>query len=238
MFSAFEGGYIFLPLSHQKSPVLNVVVYKHAAAACACPCLTLCNPIDGSPPGCPVPGILQARILKWAAISFSNAWKWKVKVRSLSRVRLFVTPWTGAYQAPLSMGFSRQEYWSGMPSPSLCQGLGSSKFPKDVKELGLGNLNFLHWGFLISSIVRVENGNPLQCSCLENPRDGGAWWAAVYGAAQSWTQLKWLSSSSSNRHQQALVLEFRISNLGNNVKFPQKSFALSLYEIVLQHYLL
>ena len=60
------------------------------------------------PPGSPVPGILQARILEWVAISFSNAWKWKVKVKSLSRVRLLATPWTAAYQAPPSMGFSRQ----------------------------------------------------------------------------------------------------------------------------------
>ena len=79
---------------------------------------TLWDPIDGSPPGSPVPWILQARTLEWVAISFSNAWKWKVKVKSLSRVRLFATPWTVAYQAPPSMGFSRQEYWSGVPSPS------------------------------------------------------------------------------------------------------------------------
>ena len=70
---------------------------------------TLCDPIDGSPPGSPVPGILQARTLEWGAISFSNAWKWKVKVKSLSRVRLLATPWTAAYQAPPSMGFSRQK---------------------------------------------------------------------------------------------------------------------------------
>ena len=82
-------------------------------------CMTLCNPIDGSPPGSPVPGILQARTLEWVAISLSNAWKWKVKVKSLSPVRLLATPWTTAYQAPLSMGFSRQEYWSGVPLPSL-----------------------------------------------------------------------------------------------------------------------
>ena len=81
-------------------------------------CPTLCNPIDGSPPGSPVPGILQARILEWVAISFSNAWKWKVKVKSLSRVQLLATPWTAAYQAPPSMGFSRQEYWSGLSLPS------------------------------------------------------------------------------------------------------------------------
>ena len=81
-------------------------------------CPTLCDPIDGSPPGFPVPGTLQARTLEWVAISFSNAWKWKVKVKvkSLSRVRLFETPWTTAFQAPPSMGFSRQEYWSGVPS--------------------------------------------------------------------------------------------------------------------------
>ena len=94
----------------------------YAAAAAKLPqlCPTLCNPIDCSLPGSLVPGILQARTLEWVVISFSNAWKWKVKVRSLSRVRLFATPWTLAYQAFPSMGFSRQEYWSGMPSPSHC----------------------------------------------------------------------------------------------------------------------
>ena len=81
-------------------------------------CPTLCDPIDGSPPGAPVPGILQARTLEWVAISFSNAYKWKVKVKSPSPVQLFATPWTAAHQVPLSMGFSRQEYWSGVPLPS------------------------------------------------------------------------------------------------------------------------
>ena len=89
-----------------------------AAAESLQSCLTLCDPIDSSPPGSPVPGILQARTLEWVAISFSNAWKWKVKVKSLSRVWLFKTPWTAAYQAPPSMGVSRQEYWSGVPLPS------------------------------------------------------------------------------------------------------------------------
>ena len=100
----------------------------HATAAAAkslqsCP--TLCDPIDGSPTGCPVPGILQARTLEWVAISFSSAWKWKVKVKSLSRVWPSPTPWTAAYQAPLSMGFSSQEYWSGVssPSPEVTRGL-------------------------------------------------------------------------------------------------------------------
>ena len=78
-------------------------------------CLTLCNPTEDSPPVSLVPGILQARTLEWVAISFSNAWKWKVKVKSLSRVWLVVTPWTAAHQAPPSMGFSRREYRGGVP---------------------------------------------------------------------------------------------------------------------------
>ena len=86
-----------------------------AAAKLLQSCPTLCDSIDGSPPGSPVPGILQARVLEWVAISSSNAWKWKVKVKSLSRVRLLATPWTAAHQAPPSVGFSRQEYWSGVP---------------------------------------------------------------------------------------------------------------------------
>ena len=103
---------------------MHIYIYLciHAAAAAAkslqsCP--TLCDPIDGSPPGSPVPGILQARVLEWVAISFSNAWKWKVKVKSFSCVWLLATPWTTAYQVPLSMGFSRQEYWNGLPLLSL-----------------------------------------------------------------------------------------------------------------------
>ena len=92
---------------------------KDAAAAKSLQlCTTLCDPVDGSPPGSAIPGILQARTLEGVAISFSNAWKWKVKVKSLSHVQLLATPWTAAYQAPPSMGFSRQEYWSGLPLPS------------------------------------------------------------------------------------------------------------------------
>ena len=103
--TAFNKGYFYL---------------NHAAAAAKSlqSCLTLCDPMDCSPPGFSVPGILQERTLEWVAISFSNAWKWKVKVKSLSRVRLLATPWTATYQAPPSMGFSRQQYWSGVPLPS------------------------------------------------------------------------------------------------------------------------
>ena len=81
-------------------------------------CPTLCDPIDSSPHGSADPGILQARTLEWVAISFSSAWKWNVKDKSLSCAWLLATPWTAAYQAPPSMGFSRQEYWSGVPLPS------------------------------------------------------------------------------------------------------------------------
>ena len=98
---------------------VNICQTYHAATAKSIQsCPTLCDPIDRSPPDSPVLGILQARTLEWVAISFSNAWKWKVKGKSLSRVRLFVTPWTAAYLAPPSMGFSRQGYWSGVPLPS------------------------------------------------------------------------------------------------------------------------
>ena len=103
-------------------------------------CPTLCDPIDGSPPGSPIPGIFQARTLEWVAISFSSAWKWKVKVKSLSRVQLLATPWTAAYQAPLSVGFSRQEYWSGVPLPSPTKyptypQLGASLVAQTIKNL-------------------------------------------------------------------------------------------------------
>ena len=103
----------------------DVTAAAAAAAKSLQSCATLGDPVDGSPPGSSIPGILQAGILERVAISFSNAWKWKVKVKSLSRVWLLGTPWTAAYQAPPSMGFSRQEYWSGLPLPS----------PEDVTEL-------------------------------------------------------------------------------------------------------
>ena len=109
-------------------------------------CPTLCDPRDGSPPGSPVPGILQARTLEWAAISFSNAWKWKVKVKSLSRVRLLATPWTAAYQAPPSMGFSRQECWSG------CHCL----------------LQLLQQWLLISLLLEWNMGESVRCSVVSN----------------------------------------------------------------------
>ena len=135
------------------------LVFKSAAAAAKslqlCP--TLCDHWDGSPPGSPIPGILQARTLEWVATSFSNAWKWKVKVKSLSRVQLLATPWTAAHQAPLSMGFSRQEYWSGVP---LHLSLNCYKrvffFLTDVKTNYIWWLNRILLHGLMHRIVSVE----------------------------------------------------------------------------------
>ena len=101
------------------SRTLHITIQATAAAAKSLQlCPTLCDPIDSSPPDSPVPGILQARRLEWVAISFSNSWKWKVKGKSLSHVQLFVNPWSAAFQAPPSIGFASQEYWSRVPSPS------------------------------------------------------------------------------------------------------------------------
>ena len=146
-----------------------------AAAKSLQSCPTLCDPRDGSPPGSPVPRILQARTLEWVAISFSNAWKWKVKVKSLSRVRLFETPWTAAYQAPPSMGFSRQEYWSGLPLPSpiwvpICI---QTTAPNDDKCN-----NFLNTGFIYLILFGCI-GSLLRCglfsSCeVRAPHCGGS----------------------------------------------------------------
>ena len=111
-------------------------------------CPTLCDPIDGSPSGSLVPGILQARTLEWVAISFSNAWKWKVNVKSLSCIQLLATPWTAAYQASLSMGFSRQEYWSGVTLPSPWRTL---KFQQSLTTIHVYS-PYWPWMFLITCL--------------------------------------------------------------------------------------
>ena len=117
---------------------------------------TLCDPRDGSLPGSPVPRILQARTQEWVAISFSNAWKWKVKVKSLSRVWLLASPWPAAYQAPPSMGFSRQEYWSGLPLPSPCESITILKFRESP---------VVQW----LRIHLVMQGTPVQSLVWEDP---------------------------------------------------------------------
>ena len=105
--------------------VLCQVLLATAAAKSLQSCPALCDPIDGSPPGSAVTGTLQARTLGWVAISFSKAWKRKVKVKLLSCFWLLATPWTAAHQAPPPTGFARQEYRSGvpLPSPSFMQNL-------------------------------------------------------------------------------------------------------------------
>ena len=130
-------------LSHCRCPTAA------AAARSLQSCPTLCDPIDGSPPGSPVPGILQARTLEWVAISFSNAWKWKVKVKSLSRVWLVATPWTAAYQAPPSVRFSRQEYWSGVPLPS------SLPYPPFNKQLAFCLFSVCTSTFFVIWVLKI-----------------------------------------------------------------------------------
>jgi len=132
--------------------ISNFLEEISAAAKSLQSCPTLCDHMDGSPTGSPVPGVLQARTLEWVAISFSNAWKWKVKVKSLSCVRPSATPWTAAFQAPPSMGSSRQEYWSGLPLPS----------PEEISSLS-HSMVFLYFfasiaeeGFLISPCYSLE----------------------------------------------------------------------------------
>ena len=135
---------------------------------------------DGSPPGTPVPGIFQARTLEWVAISFSNAWKWKVKVKSLSRVRLLATPCTAAFQAPPSMGFSRQEYWSGVQSLLMLLYYHNRGFPisSEGKEL---TCNAGDLGSIPVSGRSPGKGNayPFQNSCLRIP------WTEEPGSLQS-----------------------------------------------------
>ena len=126
-----------------------------------------------------------------------------MKVKSLSRVQLLATPWTAAHQVPPSMGFSRQEYWSGVPLPSLPFSLTFFKLSECMKLYCRANFMYhliaseqLHFHFSLSC-TGEGNGNPLQCSCLENPRDGEPGGLPSMGVTQSWTRLKQHSSSSS-----------------------------------------
>ena len=132
-----------LAITHKNC--LQVISPYSIAAKSLQSCLTLCDPIDGSPPGSPIPGILRTRILEWVAISFSNAWKWKVKVKSLSRIQLLATPWTAAHQAPASMGFSRQDYWSGLPCSPSGYPPDSGLKPMFPMSPALASRLFTHW---------------------------------------------------------------------------------------------
>ena len=124
-----------------------------AAAKSLQSCPTLCDPIDNRVPGSHVPGILQARILEWVAISFSNAWKWKVKVKSLSRVRLLATPRTAAHQAHPSTGFSRQEYCSGEASLSITNSPSIPKLMSNESVMPSNRLILWHPLLLLPSVI-------------------------------------------------------------------------------------
>ena len=191
-------GHIGLELWYKSVSKYEVPVVDAAAASAkslqSCP--TLCDPIDGSPPGSPVPGILQARTLEWVAISFSNEWKWTVKVKSLSRVWLLVTPWTVAHQVPPSMGFSRQEYWSGVPLPSPVVDEKSQMIGKDpdagkdwrqeVKATTKDDMDrWHHW----------LNGYEFEQTLGDGEGQGGLVWCSPW-LAKSWT---WLSDWTTPR---------------------------------------
>ena len=149
--------------NNKKDYILYNSIYIAAAAKSLQLCLTLCDPIDGSPPGSPIPGILQARAQEWVAISFCNAWKWKVKVKSLSHVRLLVTSWTAACQAPPSIGVSRQEYWSGVPLPSPSIYIKSLKGKSVATESRLFVVCLCGWGAsLVARLVKKSAYNRLR----------------------------------------------------------------------------
>ena len=155
-----------IELTHPSPHIINFSWWEHLSSTLLLLLLIsrfnrvwLCDPIDGSPSGFPVPGILQARILEWVAIFFSNAWKWKVKVKSLSRVRLLATPWTAAYQPPLSMGFSRQEYWSGVPLPSPCS----------LSKFQLFNVVFINSSHHVIHILDPQNFSSYNWKCTLLP---------------------------------------------------------------------
>ena len=185
---------VFLPEESRGQRTLADNSPTAAAAKLLQSSSTLWDPIDGSPPGSPVPGILQARILEWVAISFSSAWKWKVKVKSLSHVQFFVTPWTVAYQAPPSMEFSWQEYCSGLPFPSpgnSPRGTETQTQLSNWVHTHIHIYNIIFKGFpgglevknspanardacSVPELVRSPgegNGNALQYSWLRNPMD-------------------------------------------------------------------
>ena len=122
--------------------------------------------IDGSLPSSPIPGILQTRTLEWVAISFSNGWKWKVKVKSFNHALLLATPWTAAYQAPSSMGFSRQEYWSGLPFKNSFFVFQNFYYSKQSNKVVLFIFRKLKNFKGIKSVVSLIKIQPRSCFCM------------------------------------------------------------------------
>ena len=175
--------------------------FLSAAAKSLQSCPTLCDPIDGSPPDFPVPGTLQARTWEWVAISFSSAWKWKVK--SLSRVQLLATPWTAAYQAPPSMGFSRQEYWSGVPL------LGSLKGGFNIC-ISSHKVSMTSSSLMTLSSISLQPDTPMARSVsLWSPKEPHLWnYKVIYS-------ILWLHSSTSSSFYLSLIHQ-----LLNHESFP------------------
>ena len=157
--SAWDGQSTGVSAAYISSPFRAWNTAAAAAAKSLQSYPTLCDSIDGSPPGFSVHGMLQARTLEWIAISFSNAWKWKVKVKSLSSVWLFETPWTAAYQAPLSVGVSRQEYLSGLPLPS--------PGTQQTRKKWLWNLTIIFWASSMISRAQTVSLVKLRARWLE-----------------------------------------------------------------------
>ena len=145
--------------SNSNSTAMNDDKPAATAAKSLQSCPTLCDPTEGSPPGSPVPGIFQARTLEWVSISFSKAWKSKFKVKSFSCVRILATPWTVAYQVPLSMGFSRQEYWSGAPLPSSMTNLDKPVYKKQSHPFANKDPYRQSYGFSSSHVQMWELGH-------------------------------------------------------------------------------
>ena len=164
---------------------------RESEVAQSCP--TLRDPMDCSLPGSSVHGIFQARVVEWGAIAFSKSWNkicwtywflvcfWVLYVILLICVfKPVLIPHSEKAMAPHSSTLAWRIPWT--EEPGRLQSMGSRRVEHD-------------WATSLSRIGE-GNGNPLQCSCLENPRDGGACWAAIYGVAQSRTRLKWLGSPS------------------------------------------
>ena len=160
-----------------------------AAAKSLQSCPTLCDPMDGSPPGSAVPGILQTRTLELVAISFSSAWKWKVKVKSLSRVWLPATPWTAAHQAPPSMGFFQARVLEGAALPSPLKGEYIPNTSWDILTLNMyslliwnakvtGNLCFI-WQLLFQEIGFLNSKALISCCASTKPSYSPGWTSNV-----------------------------------------------------------
>ena len=178
---------VTLLIADKGSLVPSLPIFAAAAAKSLQLCPTLCDPRDHSAPGSPVPGILQARTLEWVAISFSNAWKWKVKVKLLSRVRLLATHGLQPTRLLRPWDFPGKRTGVGCHCYFSCTG-----FPR-VSEVKKSTCNAGDTGSVFGLGRSPGEGNckPLQCSCWENSMNGGAWWATVLVIAKRTWLCNW-----------------------------------------------